>query len=76
MNDIWQHISVGAMIIGAAVYVLRRSLLALRGRSSGCGTSCGSCPSNQQAEQVLVQLGEFPGKLDRPATGAPRPTMR
>jgi hypothetical protein len=59
MHEIWQQLLVVATIAAAALYVGRRSWLALRGQSSGCGAGCGSCPSNKQDEKVLVELSDF-----------------
>jgi hypothetical protein len=59
MPEFMQQIVVGLMIAVAALYVGHRSWLSLRGRSTGCGSGCGSCPSNKQSDKVVVELTDF-----------------
>lgn len=60
-ND-WQFVIVALCVSAAAVVVLRRTWLVLRGGSAGCGASCGSCPSGKSSAQPLVTLDLGPSR--------------
>jgi hypothetical protein len=47
----WQTILVGAIVIGAAAYLIRRGWRTLRQSGRGCGGSCGCASASQKKEQ-------------------------
>jgi hypothetical protein len=46
MSPHLQNAAAIAACLGAAAFVLWRAWKTLRGRTSGCGTACSSCPSS------------------------------
>ena len=48
----WQGLIVGAIVVLAALYVIRRLLNTAK--SGSCGT-CGSCSTSHQSKQELIQ---------------------
>jgi attachment p12 family protein len=64
----WQDVFAVAIVIAAAVYLVRTVYRMLRGGQSGCGT-CGSCPAEEAKTPPLVSL-DLAGKSG-PAAKAP-----
>jgi len=55
-----QNVIVAAIVFAAAIWlVVRASRYLLPGKSTGCASGCGSCPSNKSESQQknLLQLG-------------------
>ena len=48
MSALLQNAAAIAACLAAALFVSWRAWQSIRGRSGGCGTGCGSCPSSAQ----------------------------
>ena len=57
----WQLIAALGIVAFAAAYVARLGWKAVRGKSAGCGSGCGSCSTAKPRDETpgsLVMLGE------------------
>ncbi len=50
MSELVQNSVAIAACLAAAVFIGWRAWKAVAGRSSGCGTGCGSCPSSAKSK--------------------------
>ncbi|HUE75011.1 MAG TPA: hypothetical protein VMP01_29355 [Pirellulaceae bacterium] len=68
MSELVQNSLAIAACLAAACFVAWRAWKAFQGRSSGCGSGCGSCPS--AAKKSPVQSGDTLLTIDAPAAAA------
>ena len=61
MSELVQNVAAIAVCIAAATFVAWRTWKALRGRSGGCGTGCGSCSSAKTpTAKTLISIDANP----------------
>jgi hypothetical protein len=69
MSQDWQNAIVLGVVAVAALYlVVRAGLMLFRRKSAGCGSGCGSCPSNAASSTkspVLVSIDAGPAQNGR-----------
>ena len=76
----WQNIVVMLIVLGAALYVVRRGWSRFRsfrasgdGNAASCATGCGGCANNQQpAASATTQVAKTLVQLSRSHTGSSR----